>query len=214
MEIVTYTYPYEKADHTVDAVVFGLDGVELKILLIRRGRASEPFYDCWALPGGFISIEETLEESLRRELKEETGLELSYVEQLKTFGAPGRDPRGRVITTAFMALVPPTVVEGADDAAEAKWFSISELPELAFDHSKIVALGVDSIRKLMYKREVLSGLLPEEFTLGDLNIIFNAVLGTDQDKRNFRRKVTNIITGTEKSRGGSNRPARLYQLRK
>ncbi|MBU1899823.1 NUDIX hydrolase, partial [Myxococcota bacterium] len=116
-----YTYSFPKADVTVDAVVFGL-GVEgvLSLLLVRRGRPKEPFFDHWALPGGFIDMDETLEGSLLRELREETGLILPYMEQLGAFGDPGRDPRGRVITIAYLALVPPAAVKGGDDAAEAR----------------------------------------------------------------------------------------------
>lgn len=142
-----FSYAFEKADHTVDAVIFGSCPTEmhLQVLLIERGREGEPFFGCWALPGGFINMDEDLETSLRREVREETSLELGPVYQLKTFGKPGRDPRGRVISTAFRTLVDldKAEIKAGDDARKIAWFSVNQLPDLAFDHAEILAYALD-----------------------------------------------------------------------
>lgn len=211
---MSYTYKYPKADNTVDAVVFGIEDGRLVVLLIRRGREKEPFYGHWALPGGFIKMDETLEEAVHRELEEETGLNL-YLEQLRTFGDPGRDPRGRVISTAFLALVPPTAVKGADDADEAKWFPVDELPPLAFDHDKILACGRKSLNRLAISPDSpIGNLLPEEFTLTELQKVCEAILGP-QDKRHFRNRVLSagLVEPTGNIRRGSHRPAELFRIK-
>lgn len=212
-----HTYKYPKAANTVDAVVFTVDPDEgsLQILLIRRGREGEPFFDHWALPGGFIEIDETLEESLHRELREETGLRLSYVEQLHTFGDPGRDPRGRVISTAFIALVSPVEVHGGDDAAEAKWFDIRNLPSLAFDHAKIIHRGLHRLRARILNTPLAACLLPQEFTLRELQQVYDIVLGSPQNRINFRKRIlfSGCLEETGNLRRGSHRPATLYTFK-
>jgi 8-oxo-dGTP diphosphatase len=212
---MTYTYKYPKADNTVDAVVFGVEQGKLVVLLIRRGREKEPSYNSWALPGGFINMDETLEESVRRELKEETGLDLPYLKQIGTFGDPGRDPRGRVISTAYMALVPPTSVEGGDDASDARWHPVEDLPPLAFDHEKILATGREHLNSLAIGPDSPVGsLLPDEFTLTELQKVCEAILGP-LDKRHFRARVLSagLVESTGETRRGSHRPAELFRIK-
>ncbi|MBU1368279.1 MAG: NUDIX hydrolase [Bacteroidetes bacterium] len=139
---MAYTYPYPRPAVTVDILVFDISIKPQKLLLIQR--KNPPFENCWALPGGFIEMNETLIESALRELKEETGLVLNQLEQLHTFGDPGRDPRHRTISVAFVGLISaPEPIFAGDDAANASWFSIENLPELAFDHDKIIQQGID-----------------------------------------------------------------------
>lgn len=218
-------YEYPKADHTTDAVVFGLDmnaGYgKLVILLIRRGREGEPFYDHWALPGGFLEIEkdDDLEECCRRELEEETGLRLSYLEQLATFGKKGRDPRGRVISTAYLGLVRPedVTVKTDDDAKEATWWAIDQLPPLAFDHAEIIEAGLQRLKSKLPWQPVGIDLLPETFTLRELQTVYEVILGHSIDKRNFYRRVLKIngpLDETPKRRtpDGGGPPAKLYRF--
>lgn len=212
---MSYTYEYPKADHTVDAVVFGvdLDSQVLKVLVIKRGREGEPFFGYWAFPGGYIDPGEDLEKALHRELEEETGLLVSYVEQLRTFGRPDRDPRGRVISTAFLALVRPTEVVGQDDAAEAEWKSVKGLTGLAFDHDEILGVALERLRSKVRWQPIGIDLLPKEFTLTCLQQVYEIILGKKLDKRNFRRRVLKIgvlkPSGTSTTRG---RPAKLYKF--
>jgi 8-oxo-dGTP diphosphatase len=186
----------------------------LEVLLIQRGE--EPFKSAWALPGGFVRITESLEEAAARELEEETGISQAYLEQLYTYGEPGRDPRDRIITVAYFALIPPDKPyrpEGGSDVERAAWFSMEELPHLAFDHAEIVQYA---LRRLRYKLEYSAvgfELLPEEFTLSELQRTYEIILGEELDKRNFRRRIldANIIEATESMRSGEGRPARLYR---
>ncbi|SHJ82718.1 8-oxo-dGTP diphosphatase [Desulfatibacillum alkenivorans DSM 16219] len=215
---MAYTYKYPKADHTVDAVVFGIDFDEaaLKILLIERAR--EPFKGNWALPGGFVEMDEDLEAAVIRELREETNIRLSYMEQLYTFGAPGRDPRGRVISTAFLGLVQPghIAIQEGSDAAKAIWWNVNELPGLAFDHAEIIKTGVQRLRSKISWQPVGIELLPDEFTLSDLQQACEIILGRTIDKRNFRRKVLKfgVLAPTGNVRKENYRPAQLYQFDK
>lgn len=202
---------------TVDCVVFGFGDAGLSVLLIERGE--EPYLGSWALPGGFVRQDESLDQAARRELDEETGLTLSFLEQLYTFGAPQRDPRARVITVAFYALVkelaqPPLRPTG--DAAAARWFDESELPDLAFDHADIVATARTRLRGKVRWQPIGFELLPEHFTLSALQRLYEAVLGRDLDKRNFRRKALSlgILEETERLTRGPGRPARLYRFDK
>ena len=186
-----YTYAYPKADHTVDAVCFGvnLSLYSLQVLLVRRGRPNEPYFGSWALPGGFIEMGEDLDTSLLRELREETGLTPRYIEQLYTFGKPDRDPRGRVISTAYLALVPADAVQAGDDASDCRWFYLNRLPGLAFDHEKILQLGLQRLRSKIRWQPVGIELLPPEFTLGELQKVYEIILGKTLDKRNFRKTI-------------------------
>tara|TARA_Y100000310_G_scaffold279517_1_gene298668 strand:+ start:3732 stop:4445 length:714 start_codon:yes stop_codon:yes gene_type:complete len=220
---MSYEYESPKADNTTDAVVFGLDltSRKLKVLLILRGREKEPFYGCWALPGGFLNMDEGLDRCVRRELEEETGLKLSFMEQLYTFGRPDRDPRGRVISVAYWGIVRPdqVEVEGADDAKEAKWFNVDQLPELAFDHAEILDMALRRLRGKLRWCPVGVWLLPKEFTMAELRGVYEVILGRELDKGNFRRKVMGHMrpegclppTG-EKRRQAAGRPSTIYRF--
>ncbi len=211
-----HTYEYPRPAVTVDIVVFTLRENRLQVLLIQR--AEPPHAGAWALPGGFVHMEESLEEAAARELAEETGLRQAYLEQLYTYGAPLRDPRGRVITVAYFALIP----AGASlqqsptyEVTQARWFPVDALPPLAFDHAEIAAYA---LRRLRYKLEYSAAgfeLLPEEFTLTEIQSTYEIILGEQLDKRNFRRRIleANIIEPTEQMRSGEGRPARLYRYR-
>ncbi|MEM7244731.1 MAG: NUDIX domain-containing protein [Acidobacteriota bacterium] len=213
-----FVYRWPKADITVDCVVFGLEEQEdgPRVLLVRRGKPDEPFHGRWALPGGFIEMDESLEESARRELESETGVSLSYLEQLYTFGTPGRDPRGRVVTIAYLALVRPNDVElaAADDADDARWFAVDALPELAFDHDAIIELARRRLRSKLRWQPVGFGLLPERFTLSELQRVYEVILGHELDKRNFRRKVLGfeVLVDTGEWQREVGRPAKLYHF--
>lgn len=217
-----YIYDYPMADNTVDAVVFGIgpdkmfpDRSELHILLIER--RDYPFKGHWALPGGYLEEDETLDQAVLRELKEETSVELTWMEQLYTFGDPGRDPRGRVISTAYLAVVQTAdvTVEAGDDAAKAQWFPISKLPKLAFDHDKIIKMGLQRLRSKVRWQPVGINLLPETFTLTELQKVYETILGRKLDRRNFRTKVLKlgVLTPDGQKRSGG-RPALRYRFDK
>ncbi len=210
-----HTYQYPRPALTVDCVVFGFDEGELKVLLLQRGL--EPFKGKWALPGGFVRVEETLEVAGRRELEEEAGLQEVYLEQLYTFGAVARDPRERVVSVAYYALVKLADhrAKAATDAAEAEWFPISKLPKLAFDHDHILEKGLERLKSKVRYEPIGFELLPPQFTLSQLQHLYEAVLGTVLDKRNFRKKVLSydlLITLKEKQLTGRHRPAQLFQF--
>ncbi|MFO1484562.1 MAG: NUDIX domain-containing protein [Verrucomicrobiaceae bacterium] len=210
---MSHTYQYPRAALTVDCVVFGFDGSELQVLLIRR--ALEPFKNRWALPGGFVRVEETLDEAARRELEEETGLRDVFLEQLYTFGSVKRDPRERVVSVAWFALVKPSAVTGDTDAAEAKWFPVSDVPPLAFDHADILATALTRLRGKLTYQPVGFELLPLKFTLTQLQRLYEAVLGEELDKRNFRKKALShdlLIPLKEKHQEGAHRPAQLFRF--
>lgn len=214
--MTTYCYEYPRPALTVDCVVFGhrQEG-KLELLLIER--RLEPFRGAWALPGGFVHMDETTDEAARRELAEETGLDGVFLEQLYTFGAVDRDPRDRVVTVAHYALVRPDKVElvAGSDAVSARWFPVDALPELAFDHARIVELAVERLRQQVRYRPIGFELLPEKFTLGALQRLYEAVLGRELDKRNFRRVISRMDILDELDEletGVSHRPSRLYRF--
>ncbi|MDE7080827.1 MAG: NUDIX hydrolase [Muribaculaceae bacterium] len=184
-----YTYEYPRPALTADCVIFGFDGESLKILLVERGL--EPYKGCWALPGGFMKMDETIDECARRELLEETGVRDVYVEQFGCFSGVGRDPRGRVVTVAFIALVRPAdhQVRGGDDARLAAWFDASDLPPLAFDHKEIIAAARRRLREILVLRPVAFRLLDETFTVDELRKVYETVNNTTYDRRNFHRKL-------------------------
>jgi 8-oxo-dGTP diphosphatase len=205
---------YPKPSVTVDMVIITLRGEELQVLLVKRDVA--PYKSRWAIPGGFVQINESLEAAARRELREETGVIDVYLEQLYTFGNPGRDPRGRVISVAYIALVPaPLAVEAGSDAREARWWPLSHLPALAFDHDKILQYALTRLRYKIEYSAVGFRLLPEHFTLSELQRAYEVILGEPLDKRNFRRRIVQaeIIEPTDDLRSGEGRPARLYRFR-
>ena len=183
-----WQYKYEHMAVTTDCVIFTFDDRKLKVLLVRRGE--EPFKGEWAFPGGFIKMEETAEEGALRELSEETGLTPSSpIVQLGVFSDPERDPRERVITIAWYALVKPHEVVGGDDAAEADWFPVDDLPPLAFDHQTIFETALERLRRDIHFQPVGFDLLDDEFTIPDLQRLYEAILGVEFDRRNFQRKI-------------------------
>jgi 8-oxo-dGTP diphosphatase len=197
-------------------VVFTVREHQLHVLLIQRRDA--PFAGMWALPGGFVNMDEDLEAGAQRELEEETGLQEGYLEQLYTYGHPDRDPRGRVITVAYFALIAAGAAfhaHGGSDAARADWHPIDHLPPLAFDHADIIAYAIRRVRYKLEYSAVGFELLPEEFTLTELQTTYEIILGEKLDKRNFRRRIleSSIIEATPHMRTGEGRPARLYRYR-
>lgn len=211
---MAFTYEYPRPALTVDCVVFGFDGAELQVLLIRR--ALEPFFDKWALPGGFVDMDEDLEPAARRELEEETGLKSIFLEQLYTFGTPGRDPRGRVVSVAFYALVRPDQhpAKGDSDASEAAWHPVDKLPPLAFDHSLILEKAIERLRGKIRYQPIGFELLPKRFSLTQLQTLYEAILGRTIDKRNFRKKLLafDFLFPLDDFTTGAHRPARLYRF--
>lgn len=212
---MTHSYEYPRAALTVDCVVFGLDDEDLKVMLIQRDLP--PFEGEWALPGGFVHVEETIDEAARRELEEETGLENVFLEQLYTFGALDRDPRERVVSVAYYALVNlfDHRVQAATDAREAAWFPAHDVPSLAFDHVDILAAALERLRgKLAYKPLGFE-LLPKKFALSRLQRLYEVVLDCELDKRNFRKKVlaTGLLVETnDVQQDVAHRAARLYRF--
>ena len=204
---------------TVDCVIFGYDTIDmqLKVALIERKQA--PFIGYWALPGGFVIDDETVEQAAIRELQEETGIHDIYLEQFHVFSDPSRDPRGRVITVAFFALIKSDNLEliATQDAASAQWFSAYKIPKLAFDHDEIYSKALETLRIAIKNKPLIFQLLPELFTLSMLQNIYEQIIGSSIDKRNFRKKIsktTFIHQTTKTTQGGSHRPARLYKFNK
>lgn len=183
-----YRYPHPAV--TTDCVIFGFDGERLQVLLIERG--IEPFKGRWAFPGGFIKMDETAEEGALRELKEETGMENAFIQQFHTFSNPLRDPRERVITIAFYALVRIQEVKGGDDAASARWFPLDEIPALAFDHDHMLRMATQRLRQEIHFHPIGFELLPEKFTLRELQSLYEAILGITFDRRNFAKKMLHL----------------------
>ena len=211
----TYTYDYPRPAVTTDCVIFGYDGKELKVLLIERG--IEPFKGCWAFPGGFLNMDEDALAGARRELKEETGLENAFIEQFHTFSEPGRDPRGRVITIAHYALVKIQEVEGGDDAAQARWFPIGEVPPLAFDHDRILRMAMSRLKEKIHFEPVGFELLPNVFTMPQLQNLYEAILEVHFDRRNFASKMLKlgILEDTgDRPAGASSRIPVSYRFNK
>ena len=192
-----YCYRYPHPAVTADCVIFGFDGVAIKVLLIQRG--IEPYKGKWAFPGGFMRIDETAEESARRELMEETGLSSASVEQFYTFSDVNRDPRERVLTVAHYALVRLSEVKGGDDAASARWFAMDEVPSLAFDHDRILRMAVNRLKERICFEPIGFELLPEVFTMTELQNLYEAILEVKVDRRNFYNKMLKlgILMGAE-----------------
>lgn len=190
METNKFVYDYPHPAVTTDCVIFGFDGSNLKVLLIERG--IEPFKGKWALPGGFLKMDETAEEGALRELEEETGLKNAYIRQFHTFTELGRDPRERVITIAHYALVRLQEVKGGDDAAQARWFAMDEIPPLAFDHDRILRLAQKMLRERIHFEPVGFELLPETFTMKQLQNLYEAILYVHFDRRNFAKKMYHL----------------------
>jgi len=210
-----HSYPYPRAALAVDCVVFGLDEAGLQVLLIQRDL--EPFRGAWALPGGFVHVDEDLDQAARRELREETGLDTAFLEQLYTFGALGRDPRDRVVTVAYYALLKLSDhrVQAATDARDAAWFAVEDLPRLAFDHADIVTMALNRLRGKVRYQPIGFELLPPKFTLSQLQRLYEIVLERPLDKRNFRKKVLSLgllEELDEVEQDVAHRAARLYRF--
>lgn len=208
---------YERPALTVDCVIFGLDLEEesLKVMLIERD--IEPFAGVWAIPGGFVRSGETLAGAAIRELREETGITDVFLEQLYTFGNPGRDPRGWVVSVAYYALVSPEkhAIHAATDARQASWFPVDSLPRLAFDHDQILRTALERIRGKLTYAPVGFELLPRKFTIKQLQKLYEVVLGRKLDNRNFRKKIFSmdiLRELNELQRGVPHRAARLYKF--
>ena len=200
---------------TVDVVIFALRDGDLQVLLVRRRRP--PSEGMWSIPGGTIGLEEDLESAAMRTLEEETGLARVFLEQLYTFGEPERDSRGRVITVSYFAVVPASdvVPRVTEDAKRVRWWPVGELPPLAFDHDSIVRYARTRLRYKLEYTAVGFELLPDEFTLSELQRAYEIVLGEELDKRNFRRKIltAGVIERADGFRVGEGRPAQLYRYR-
>lgn len=212
---MTFTYDHPRPALTVDAVVFGLDEEDLKVLLVERDL--EPFKGRWALPGGFVHEDEGLDEAARRELQEETGLERIFLEQLYTFGDVGRDPRGRVVSVAYYALVKlgDHKVRAATDAREASWFPVWDPPSLAFDHDRILQTALTRLKGKVRYQPIGFELLPSKFTLTQLQRLYETILERPLDKRNFRKKLLAmelLVELDEVEQDVAHRAARLYRF--
>ena len=223
---MTYSYEYPRPALTVDTVVFTIKDQDLKVLLIQRALA--PFQDHWALPGGFVEVRdvsgaqgESVDAAAGRELEEETGISPrdAFLEQLYTFGQADRDPRGRTVTVAYYALVHHEVqIQSGTDAKDARWFSVTELPDLAFDHDHIVQVALQRIRgKLDYEPRIANSLVGAEFTQADFRQVHEVIKGVRYDKSNFSKRFKRMIedgklTLAPGKRATDGRPARLYRI--
>jgi 8-oxo-dGTP diphosphatase len=210
-----HSYEYPRAALAVDCVVFGLDETDLKVLLIQR--KLQPFQHTWALPGGFVRIDETLDEAARRELEEEAGVTDVYLEQLYTFGVLDRDPRERVVAVAYYALAKLSDhrIRAATDAMGVGWFGLDDLPKLAFDHTEIVSRAHERLRGKVRYAPVGFELLPPRFSLTQLQRMYEIILGKELDKRNFRKKILAmdlLVETDEYEQGVRHRAARLYRF--
>jgi len=204
-----YQYKYEHMAVTTDCVIFSYEDRELKVLLIRRG--ADPYKGQWAFPGGFLRMTETAKEGALRELKEETSVTDAPLRELGVFSDIDRDPRERVITIAWYALVKPSEVVGGDDADEAAWFSIDRLPPLAFDHKKIFETAMERLKRDIHFEPVGFDLLDDTFTIPDLQRLYEMILGTTFDRRNFQRKLlaTGILDAVEEEPAPGSKTAHL-----
>ena len=215
MEEKKYCYKYPHPAVTTDCVIFGFDGTRLRVLLVQRG--IEPYKGCWAFPGGFVKMDESCEQGALRELQEETGLTGAYIEQFHAFSDPERDPRERVITIAYYALVKIQEVRGGDDAERADWFALDEVPPLAFDHKSILHEALKRLRERIHFEPVGFELLLEKFTMKQLQNLYEAILDVHFDRRNFTKKMLhfNILTQLhETTRPTPKREAFLYSFNK
>lgn len=210
-----FTYDYPRPALAVDCVVFGLRASSLVVLLVRRG--VPPFEGSWALPGGFVRLDETLDRAAERELVEESGLKVAYLEQLYTFSALDRDPRERVVSVAYFALVNPVEhrLQAGSDAASAAWFDVREAPALAFDHRHILEVALERLRSKVRYRPIGFGLLPDRFSLTQLQRAYEIILDRPLDKRNFRKKIAAlgfVVPTDALEEGVGRRAARLFRF--
>lgn len=210
-----YTYKYPHPAVTADNVIFGFDGSSLHILLVERGL--EPYKGCWALPGGFLQMDETIEQCAQRELAEETNVQEVYLRQFHVFSDVERDPRERILTVAFYALVRKSDYEliAGDDASDASWFPLNELPPLAFDHHKIIELAQSRLQEEIRIRPIAFKLLDKKFSMSELQRIYELINNTHYDRRNFQRKM--MASGFLSDEGisktvAANRPPQLFSF--
>ena len=211
------TPSYPRHGLTVDCVVFGFDPAQDHLQLLLIERAIDPFKGEWALPGGFVLADESTDRAALRELQEETGLKDVFLEQLYTFSGPQRDPRGRVISVAYMALVDPAAHRAiaASDAAHVMWHSVDDLPRLAFDHAEIMRVAQQRLQGKLRYQPVGFELLPERFTLSQLQHLYEVILQSPQDKRNFQRRIrkTGLLVDTGHTQTNvSHRAAKFYRF--
>lgn len=200
---------------SVDAVVFGYEEGEISVLLVKR--KYKPFKGEWAIPGGFVHEAESLEDAVERELHEETGVRINYLEQLYTFGKPDRDPRQRVVSVAYFGLVRPNTfrISASTDAEEVEWFNIKNLPVLSFDHKKILEIAIARLQSKITYEPLGFELLDKKFPFSDLEKLYSTLLGRAVDRRNFRKKIMhlNVLDELdEKVSKGSGRPANLFKF--
>jgi 8-oxo-dGTP diphosphatase len=201
---------------SVDAVVFGYDQEHgISLLLIKR--RYDPFQKMWALPGGLVLNGESIDDAVNRELKEEAGIDVNYLEQLYTFGAPDRDPRNQVVSVAYFGLVRPKdfQISAQTDAEDVAWFSVKKLPRLAFDHKKIIDMALKRLRGKITYEPVGFELLEKEFPFSDLENLYQTLLDQDIDRRNFKKKIMSLgileeTASTIQRKAG--RPARLFRF--
>lgn len=199
-----------------DVVVFTIRNERLLVLLVRRRH--EPYAGLWALPGGLVPPDEGLDDCASRMLAEKTGVRGVYLEQLYSFGDPVRDPRGRIVSTAYYALLPPARLReaGAENLPESCWAPVDALPELAFDHAGMIAMAHRRLAAKLDYSTIALQFMGERFTLSELQAVYEIILGEPLDKRNFRKRVRGFgcIEDTgERFRGGNHRPARLYRVK-
>lgn len=212
-----YIYEYPRPAVTTDCVIFGFDGDELKVLLIKRG--IEPFKNYWALPGGFIELDEDADTCAKRKLEQETGLDEIFMEQLYTFSSVDRDPRYRVISIAYYALVKLSDFrpKAGNDTFQVEWFPLSAIPAIAFDHEQILEKAVTRLKGKIKYKPIGFELLPEKFTMPELLHLYQIVLQLKLDDRNFRKKILsyNLLIDTgEVQKGARNRAPKLYRFDK
>ena len=208
---------YEHPAVAVDICIFTVDGENLKVMLVKR--AEEPFAASWSLPGGFLKMDESLEDAAMRVLREKTSAGDVYLEQLYTFGAPDRDPRARVITVTYFALIPWKKLSqpGSEKVADLNWVSVHHLPKLAFDHKQILQYAIWRLQSKVGYSNIIYGLLPEQFRLSEIQVMYEAILDNKLDKRNFRKRIlaTGLLQETGKKEiAGAHRPAMLYKFKK
>lgn len=212
---MAYTYDQARPLLTVDNIILSYEDKQIKVLLIQRKHA--PFKGEWALPGGAVSINESLEEAAQRHLRDQSGIEDAYIEQFYTFGAVDRDPRGRSVSVTYYALINSNdmTLDPGREALSAAWFNIYELPELAFDHAEILEFAIDRLKEKLKYESIGFNLLPRDFTLSDLQRLIETITGRALDKRNFRKKILglNILKESKVIKSKNNKPlATLYHF--